>query len=157
MKIKNKLIYIGLILIFAGGLIFNIYQKNIYYNDKRIAQEDDNYKVVNFSSNSKDIEEYELTYGSISGDRLMWILNPKEETEVTFNYDSNVDKGKFKVVLVDSDEKNIENILEGTEEGSKTIGLTTHKYFIKFVGKDAAGELKFSAVHNKSVDISTKS
>lgn len=156
---KKKIIYvilIILILIIVSGAEFNLRQKNIYYNDKKIAQEDDSYSVENFSGNSEDIEKYKLTYEKLSGDCLMWILNPKEETEITFNYNSNVDKGKFKVVLVDSDKHEIINILEGTEEGSRTIKLTTDKYFIKFVGEDAAGELEFSVDNNKNVVISAK-
>lgn len=160
MNKKKKILYIEFFIVAAiisMEIIFNIWQGSIYYNEKRIAKDKESYSVSGFSATTKDIEGYRLTYSKISGDCLMWRLEPEKETEITFNYDSELYKGKFKVVLINLDKQETINILEGSEEGTKTIRLTGDRYVIKFVGKDAAGELEFSAENNKDIKVSNAS
>ena len=65
-----------------------------------------------------------MKYSGFSGDDTIWILNSHKDGEITFNYDSTVNSGDFKVVLINP-QKGIENILEGTEQGNKTTNIET--------------------------------
>lgn len=50
--------------------------------------------------------------------------------KITINYDSTVEKGNFKLVLINP-ENEIETILEGTDQSSKTIKLTPKGFYEK--------------------------
>lgn len=158
MKLRNKiLLFIGVLVLLdiIISCVFNVWQKNIYNNNKKIAQQGDDYTYSRtISENSND--KIDWNYSDFSGDDTVWILNPKEDCEITINYRSAVDNGKFKVVLANPKKGEVENILEGTEEGNKTIKLSKEEYRIKIVGKNAEGEIKLSINENKNVEIANK-
>jgi hypothetical protein len=124
---------------------------NMYSNNDKIIQEDDEYMYIIFE-NKKMNNEIEIKYSGFSGIDTIYFLEAKEDTEITMNYDSTVEKGKFKLVLINPDNE-IETILEGTDQSSKTIKLTKGKYRLSNVGANTAGNIKFSISNNTNVII----
>lgn len=129
----------------------NSNKKNIYNNNDKIVQEDNNNTYVTCKSSIKN-NEIEMKYGGFSGIDTICFLEVKEDTEITFDYDSTVDDGKFKAVLINP-KNEVETILEGTEQSSKTIKLTKGKYRFRNVGANADGKIRISISSNSDVKI----
>lgn len=126
-------------------------KEKMYNNNDKIVQEDNNYTYVTSESTIKN-NEIQMKYSSFSGIDTICSLKAKEDTEVTFNYDSTVNNGKFKVVLINP-KNEVETILEGTEQRSKTIKLTKGKYRFRNVGVNADGKIRISISSNSGVKI----
>ncbi|EHI99632.1 hypothetical protein CDLVIII_3047 [Clostridium sp. DL-VIII] len=161
MNIRNKFL-LGFCLIFLIGTMCgcgfsnqnendNSNKVNMYNDNDKIVQENNNYTYINcnFSRNNNVIE---IKYGSFSGIDTICFLEAKEDTEITFDYDSTVDNGKFKAVLINP-KNEVETIVEGTDQSSKTIKLTKGQYSFKNVGANAAGKIKISFSSNSAVKI----
>ena len=120
MKLKNKIL-LCICLLFLIGIIINcgvVFAKNnIYNNNEKIVEEDYSYNYTNrIGEGENSNDKIDIKYSGFYGTDTIWILESKEESEITFNYDSTVNSGGFKAVLI-SPQKEIENILEGTEQG----------------------------------------
>ncbi len=131
-------------------------KKDIYngiYNDnERIVQEAEEHTHTTYNISSHSDNNIEFQYGGFSGVDTVWILKSTDDEEITLDYDSKVNSGDFKVILVNP-EKKIENILKGTDQGNKTIKLTKGEYRFKLVGSNANGKVKLSITKNNNVDI----
>lgn len=158
MKLRNKILLVICILIILDIIAsfgFNIWQKNIYNSNNKIVQQGDSYTYKNKTGTQNSSYEINLKYSGFSGDDTIWILNAHKDCEITLNYNSTVNNGDFKIVLINS-QKEIENILEGTAQGNQTIKLTKGECRFKIVGRNAEGEIKLSIIdENKNVDISS--
>ena len=161
LNIKNKFL-LGFCIIFLIGIMCgcglsnqnkntNNNQENMYNNNDKIVQEDNNYTYITYKNPRKN-NEIEIQYSGFSGIDTICFLEAKEDTEMTFNYDSTVDKGKFKAVLINP-KNEVETISEGTEQSSKTIKLTKGKYSFKNVGANADGKITISISSNSNVKI----
>lgn len=162
MNIKNKFLLgfciLFLISIMSGcGLSINqdendnSNKENMYNDNDKIIEKDNNYTSRTFRSNRNN-NKLEIKYSGFSGIDTICFLEAKEDTEITFNYDSTVENGKFKVVLINP-KNEVENILEGTEQNSKTIKLTKGKYSLKNVGANADGKVEIDISSNSDVKI----
>lgn len=159
MNIKNKLA-LGICVVFListiNGCGVSNSKKNIYssmYNDnERIAQESENHTHTTYNISNNSDDNIEFQYGGFSGVDTIWILKSKDDEEITLDYDSKVNSGDFKAVLVNP-EKEVQNILEGADQGNKKIKLTKGEYRFKLVGNDANGKVKLSIAQNKNVEI----
>jgi len=131
-----------LLLCTFSGCTLNTGKSDIYNNNEKIARDGDSYSYVgrNESGSKNDIN---VKYGKFSGSETIWNIESEGECEIAIKYDSKVESGDFKGVLINP-EKQVEDILLGTEEGEKTIKLTEGKYRFKFVGNKAKGEIKIS-------------
>ncbi len=125
-----------------SGCTLDAGKANIYNNNEKIAQDRDSYSYVgrNESGSKNDII---VKYGKFSGTDTIWNIESEGQSEITIKYDSKVESGDFKGVLI-SPEKQVEDILVGTETGEKTIKLTEGKYKFKFVGNKAKGKIEIS-------------
>lgn len=161
LNIKNKFL-LGFCIIFLVGIMCgcglsnqdkntNNNQKNMYNNNDKIVQVDNNYTYIT-CRNTRSNNEIEIQYSGFSGIDTICFLEAKEDTEITFNYDSTVDNGKFKAVLVNT-KNEVETILEGTEQNSKTIKLAKGKYSFRNVGANADGKIRIFISSNSNVKI----
>lgn len=158
---NKKQFFSGLSLIFLISIIYgcgisinqnkndNSNKVNMYNNNDEIVHEDNNYTYVICERNIKN-NEIEMKYSGFCGVDTICFLEVKEDTEITLDYDSTVDNGKFKAVLI-SPKSELETILEGTEQSSKTIKLTKGKYKFRNVGANAEGKVKISVNSNSDV------
>ena len=104
---------------------------NIYNDNERIAQESESHTHTTYNISNNSGNNIEFQYGGFWGVDTICILKSKDDDgEITLDYDSKVNSGDFKAVLVNP-EKKIENVLEGTDKGNKTIKLTKGEYRFK--------------------------
>lgn len=102
LNIKNKF-FLGFCLIFLIGIMCGYglsnqdkntdnNHENMYNNNDKIVQEDNNYTYITYGDTKKN-NEIEIQYSGFSGIDMICFLEAKEDTEITFNYDSTVDRG----------------------------------------------------------------
>lgn len=155
MKLRNKVI-LSICLLSLIGIVFSYSEcderKNIYNNNNKIVQDWDSYKYSSRTCTGNYKDETNIKYSGFSGDDTIFILQLKEDGEVTFNFDSIVNSGDFKAVLINP-QKEMGNILEGTESGNKTIKLVKGKYRFKIIGRNAKGEISISINKNNYIVI----
>lgn len=159
MNIKNKLaLAICIVFLFStiSGCRVSNNKKNTYgstYNDnEKIAQQSESHTHTTYNISNNSNNSIEFQYGGFFGVDTIWILKSVDDEEITLDYYSDVNSGDFKAVLVNP-KGEIENILEGTDKGNKTIKLTKGEYRFKLVGNDANGKVKLSIAQNKNVEI----
>jgi uncharacterized protein YxeA len=157
LKLKNKILFCICLLFLIGIIIICrvVFAKNnIYNNNEKIVKYDYSYNYTNrIGEGENSNDKIDIKYSGFYGTDTIWILESKEESEITFNYDSIVNSGDFKAVLINS-QNEIENILEGTDQGNKTMKLAKGKYKFKLVGRNAEGKVKISIDKNKSIEVS---
>ena len=155
MKLKNKIL-LCICILFVIGIIINcgvfVSKNNIYNNNEKIVKEDYSYNYTNSIGESSN-DKMDMKYSGFYGTDTIWIIEAKEESEITFNCDSTVNSGDFKAVLINS-KGEIENISEGADHGYKTIKLAKGKYKFKLVGRNAEGQVKISINKNNNIEIS---
>lgn len=154
LKLRNKVL-LGICLLFLIGTFTGCGTGNekgdIYNDNDRISRDGDSYSYTGRSQSSSN-NQITVKYGKFSGADTIWIVESKGDCEITFDYDSQVESGDFKGVLI-TPEKQVETVLEGTEDGEKTIKLAEGEYRFKFVGSKAKGKIKISIEESKNVKV----
>ena len=89
-KLRNKVI-LCICLLFLIGIIFSYSEcderKNIYNNNNKIWQDGDSYKYSSRTCTGNSKDGTNIKYSGFSGDDTIFILQSKEDGEVTFNFD----------------------------------------------------------------------
>ena len=155
MKICNKLV-LGILVMLA---IMNItgcssvanYKNSIFDDESKIINQGDSYTYLTRLGKSIG-NEAGIEFTSFSGTDTIYRIVSDGENAVVFSFESIVDKGDFKVVLITPDDEVI-NIVDGIKEGSETILLKEGTSRIKLVGKKAKGEIKLKIESGENVDI----
>ncbi|WP_291651286.1 hypothetical protein [Clostridium sp.] len=147
---NKKLVYfIGPIIIVSGIVItINRFLDKFYFENNENCIYNDNSKIVSINDNHSYLEKKGINENSstditfkFTGMDTIWQVMSGNDTEITIKYSSNIESGKFKVVLIDPN-NNIINILEQTQlgEGKYTIKKGTSR--IKIVGSETTGNLE---------------
>lgn len=153
-KVKNKKGVLLIVLIFVMVLIVVwiychsplFYRYTIFTNDKSIAMRDD---IVSYNKRKGKIELDECNIQfEFSGLDTLWDIEVKEETQLTFITDVNV-QGEYKLVIVCPDQ----SILQLQCKAKQSIFLEKGSYKIRMVGVEAKGEIDIKIVNAESVEI----
>lgn len=155
MKLKNNLllcICLLFIVVIISGCEVSQDKKNIYDDNDRIAQQGDSFAYATRTDIEDSNDKIDVKYSEFYGTDTIWDLDSKEDGEITIKYDSAVNSGDFKVVLINS-KNEIDNILIKNQQGEKTIKLSQGKYIFKIVGRNAKGEIKVSINKSQNVEI----
>lgn len=155
MKLRNKFLLCACLLLLivtisSCGVSQN--KKNIYNNNDKIVQEGDSFSYRTRIDTEDSNDKIDVKYSSFSGTETIWALESKEDGEIIFKYNSTVNSGDFKAVLINP-KKEIEIILIGNQQGDKVVKLAKGKYIFKIVGRNAKGEIKISSNKNQNVKI----
>lgn len=153
-RAKKKSIFficIFLVVFSAIILIFSSCSKDIYNDDKKIAEQGDSYSYGDKIGSQKSNNDLDLKFSGFSGYDTILILKVSEDSTITLNYDLNIKSGNFKLVKVSPD-KHIENILEESATGNKNIELKKGEYRFKIVGKSSKGQIKISFNDTKNIE-----
>lgn len=151
-KLGWCLICLILIIPFSGC---NNDQKLYYDNDKKISQSSDNFSYMTRSEESQSNNETSIKFSSFDGSDTIWNIEVEEDSNITFEYETNITGGKCKGVLITPEDK-IEKIFEGSENNENIISLNKGNYRFKLVGLSAKGEVAFKIGPNDKVKISSK-
>lgn len=120
--------------------VFNPSQ--IYDNERLLASESDNYHETQGVIKNPDGQ---FSFGKFSGSRTVEIINLDAISDLSFEWNIVVEKGSFKIVLVDiRNEKVVETICEGSDIGNvEVLDLPPGAYRVKFAGKNATAKGEF--------------
>lgn len=152
-KKYRLLVCLGLLVLLSitNGCSVNEEAKKVYDDDSIIAKESDTYSLGPYSS-TRTNNRFDLNYSRFNGSYTLFYLESEESAEVRIDYDSKVDSGNFKAVLIDPD-KELQNLLSGNENGSIILSLEKGTSRFKIVGKDANGEINISIDTDQDVAI----
>lgn len=119
----------------------------IFYHNNLLLRETDSYhseKSVQMLFD-KDSEK-NFSFGKFSGVKTVKTMMPDENGRLFYSWDVHVERGHFKVVLIDIENQRIlETICDGSGNGNSEIHNLPHgEYCIKFVGDKATVSGKFS-------------
>ena len=132
-----------LFLLVLSGCAAGQDKQKIFDDNAAIIQDGDSYTFVNRTGSTLSDEEVELTYTGFSGVQTIWTMEVSATSAVDFEFNSTVNSGDFKVVLVTPD-KAVVTLLTGTQQGDATQALTQGKYAVKLIGRNADGQFKLS-------------
>lgn len=123
----------------------------IYYNDNLLVKENETYHAIkSVGPPISEGSEGRFSFGGFSGSRTIDIIHVDEGESLTFTWDVLVEHGKFKIVLVDTQNaKIIGTICEGSGKGiANNDSLPAGEYRVKFVGDNATVEGIYSVIQN---------
>ena len=123
----------------------------IYHDDSLLVKENENYHAIkSVGVPINEGSEGRFSIGRFSGSRTINIIQIEEGESLSYSWDVLVERGKFKIVLVDTQNaKIIETICEGSGKGSMNdYNLPAGEYRVKFVGDYATVEGRFSITQN---------
>lgn len=154
MKRNRGLIIFSLTVILLGSLTgcrVSDYQSSIYNDDSKIVKQADSYSFRNrIGSTSND--KTEMRFGTFYGVDSIWSMDAKADDIVNIEYDIKIERGNFKVVLINPDNK-VTTIAEGSKSGKEELKLQNGKSRVKVVGNNAKGAIKLSVKGGENVKI----
>lgn len=147
---NKKLVYFIIPIIIVSGIVITINRfldKFYFYNNEKCIY-NDNSKIVSINDNYSYLEKRGINENSntditfkFTGMDTIWQVISNNDTEINIKYSSNIESGKFKVVLIDP-YNNVINILEQTELGEGTYDIKKGTSRIKIVGSVTTGNLE---------------
>lgn len=140
-----------MITVLNGCSRVSAYQKGIYDKDKEIVKQNDSATFFKRIGNTTN-DTLAISFSSFSGMESLWSIKSKGDNTLTIDYDLDLDKGRFKCVLITPDDEVI-NIFEDEDKDNKTIELPEGKSRIKIVGKEAKGKVAIAIVSMEDVNI----
>jgi len=152
----RKIVLVGFCLLLAAvmlGCAAGQDKQKIFDDNEAIVQDGDSYTFVDRTGSTNSDESVALAYTGFSGVQTIWTMEASTASEVEFEFDSTVDKGEFKVVLVTPDQK-VVTLLTGTQQGATTQALVQGKYDVKLVGRNADGKFTLSLKPELNVSLS---
>lgn len=135
----------------AGCKSISRYQESIFNDEKKIVKEGDSHTYKTRLGSIKN-NETDIKFTSFTGSETIYKFKADEENNITFNFNSTINNGDFKVVLI-TPEDEIINIIYGQEEGSETILLKKGISRMKLVGNKANGEINIYIDAEKEIKI----
>jgi len=145
MQKKKTIILVTLLLLAivqVGCYSASAYQKSLYNDDKAIVKQNDSYnfvKRISTNTNDKSSVKFKTFYGM----ETLWVINSEGSGKALIDYTSEINKGKFKCVLVNPNNEVIE-LFTNNSKGSTEIDLKEGTSRIKIVGNDTGGEFSIT-------------
>lgn len=129
-------------------------KQNIYNDHDKIVQEGDRFTFRNRTDLERSNNKIDVKYSGFSGAETIWIIESKEDSQITFSCNSTVGRGYFKTVLIHPD-KRITTLIIGNQQGDRTTTLIKGKYVVKMVGRNAEGQVNISVSGNAKISKET--
>lgn len=155
MKHYNKLI-LGIFIVLTIMIITSCssvvnYQNSIFQDENKIVENVDSYTYRSRIGKSRG-NKYDVKFASFSGMDTIYKIKSDGENDVVFAFESVIEDGEFKVVLITPDDEII-NLVNGTKEGNERIKIKEGVNRIKLVGKKAKGEIKLKIDSGEDIAI----
>lgn len=112
----------------------------LYDSDIEIAKTGDSYTFVGRIGNQNK-NQIDFSFKKFSGLQTQWLIEAKDNSEIKLHYDTEIEKGEFKIVFV-TPKQEVTNIAQNTSKGSYKVKTSKGKYRIKIVGRNAKGKIK---------------
>ena len=114
-----------------------------YNNKDAIIADEDSYTYRQCNDEGSSDSSLNREFAEFSGKDTVWTLEAETKTVISINLSTDLEKGKFKVLLVTSND-NIEIILEGEGTKDETIEIDAGTSRIIIVGENASGICQIS-------------
>lgn len=156
MSKQRLFLFAGLILLAGvlGGCAgdASLAKQNIFDDEAALVQEADSYTYANRLGGGESQDQLDLEYSGFSGMETIWTFEVEDAGQLSLAFDSSVESGDFKVVLITPD-KEIEEVLNGEQQGETTLALGQGTTILRLVGRDAGGHIVLSITQNQGVTI----
>ncbi|AZV58284.1 hypothetical protein [Clostridium sp. AWRP] len=148
MKVRNKytLLIIVLIVIIGFVLMKTVYNNYVNNAKQQVSDIDlKNFDLKNqwayYTWNSfDDSPKLPKKFKSFTGTQVLDSVNLKNGNSINLNFESDVKKGKFNIVVID-DKYNILKVIKANSNGKEKISVTQDgKYKVEMLGKNARGK-----------------
>ena len=149
--ISILILFLSLTFIFAGCSKVSSYQESIYSDESKIINEADSYSYLIRTGSTKD-NISTVGFKTFNGMETIWTIDTEEEGTLTIEYNTVINQGKFKLVLIDSN-NNVQTIVEQDGSGTASIELKKGKSRLKIVGVDAQGEIQATLIASMGMKI----
>ncbi len=140
----GKAVLTGLLVLALSGSLtgcsVGAKQQSVYDDDAQIVQEGDSYSFAKRTGTLED-DELTLEYRRFYGVQTVWSIDAASEQKLRLEFDSLVQKGKFKIVLVSPDDELLV-VLEQGGQGVAELDLPPGEHALKIVGQNAAGRIE---------------
>lgn len=161
MKKRSRPMSICLTFIIAILLIGSMVYKNssVYISsDGYLSREEESERTVYSMKDEVDTKDGKsFDFDKFTGKWSLMEFASDKDNKITINDDTKINKGKFYIVVLDSDY----NIIAKKDEsnGNGDINFTTPKsgkYIIRIVGKNASGNFNIKMNANNDINITHK-
>jgi len=129
------------------------YQNSIFNDEDKIVKDSDSHTYSVRQGKSKG-NETDIKFTSFSGTDTIFRITSDTGSDIVFNFESIVDKGDFKVVLITPDNEIIE-IVNGGKEGNEIVKLKEGTSRVKLVGRKSKGQIKMDIEAEENIKIKT--
>ena len=126
-------------------------QESVYTDYSKIGGDSDSFSY-SYCNGGTENTELSMTFEGFSGYDTLWIIDAKEKGTLTVDFESKIDSGKFKVVLV-TPNREVKNLFEQSQKDSVTIDIEKGRYRIKIVGHKSKGEVTGAIKTNGDMEI----
>jgi len=159
MRKKNKLIIICLLVIIFAGVIglYKNYSSSIDSN-KYLSSTNESGRTFIYRGNEKSTKDSEsFDFKKFDGIWSLMQFTSSKGDKIIINDKTKINKGKFYIVVLDSDYNIITKKNELNQNGN--INVTTPKdgkYIIRIVGASASGNFNIKVTAGHDIDITHK-
>lgn len=115
-------------------------QQAVYDDDAQIVQAGDSYSFA-WRTGMMDENQLTVEYRRFYGVQTIWTIDAASEQKLRLEFDSTVQKGKFKIVLVSPGDELLV-VLEQGGRGVSELDIPPGEHALKIVGHNAAGKIE---------------
>lgn len=135
------------------GFLLYIYlsKGNIYYDNQRIANSEDQYSAKDFVVDTNENGRWDFSIGYLSGAKTLTSFSVDKSGQISLDASCHVSNGTFKIVLVDIDNKEVLATLCDNSDSDtlNNFEICQGQYALKAVGKNATSTGYFSVTISK--------
>lgn len=126
-------------------------QRGIYDDESQIVESGDSYSFAERLGGA-DEGALDLEYAGFYGVQTIWTVSSEQATKLSIEFDSQVRKGKFKLVLV-TPEQQLITVLDHEGDGKGEVAISAGDYALKIVGYNASGQIKLQLKAEDEVEL----
>jgi hypothetical protein len=161
MKKSNKLIILCLIVVvIVSGIGIVMYKNSSSYttSDSYLSSRNEDERTFHYNHNEKNTKDgASFDFTGFTGKWSLMEFNSDKDNKIAINDNTKINKGKFYVVVLDSNYNIVCKKNETEDKGN--INFTTPKsgkYLVRIVGKDADGNFDLKISSNNNINVSHK-
>lgn len=142
-------LFLALLVLLTGCISTDSYQRSIYSDNTKILKQGDSYTFSNRVGKA-DGNTLSLDFKGFYGKQTIWEISAEETCSVKLEINTKINKGKFKICLIDSD-NNVSIISEGTREETIHLDILSGKNHIVIVGSNSKGKTNINITSSGDV------
>jgi len=155
-KRRHIIVLFTIFIIFIGGVVvYKVKFPNIDSNDY-LATKDESHKSFNSKTNDKsDKNSKSFDFEKFDGKWSLMQFTSNKGNEINISDNTKISKGKFYIVVLDSEYNIVAKKNEVNETGNiKFITQKDGKYSIRIVGANASGTFNISVSSTNNIEVS---